>query len=125
MPEPRGKKEESEVQIVREYKPKYPLEALDSFLFPNLLRDSNEVVISENITWLPLAEREVTRKMIEDIESKVQKSCKSVELVYQTASGNRWIFLKLNDDRRKNALRCMQSIYKRLYRKVGVQVERE
>ncbi len=70
------------MKSMREYEPRHPLEILDSFLYPNLLKDRSDTVISENITWLTSIETEDTKKMLEEIESKAQKNCKNVELAF-------------------------------------------
>jgi hypothetical protein len=106
---------------VREYEPKYPLEVLDTFLYPNLLKDSNNEVLSENITWFTLTKTQDLNKILKEIESKVKKSCQNAEVAYCDSSGNRWIFLILNGNQSENKLRRMQTVYKKLYRSMSVQ----
>jgi hypothetical protein len=104
---------------MREYEPKHPLEVLDTFLYPNLLKDSDNKVFSENITWFTLANTHDLNKILEEIESKVKKSCQNAEIAYCDSSGNRWIFLILNGNKSENKLRRMQTIYKKLYRRMN------
>jgi hypothetical protein len=108
---------------MREYEPKHPLEVLDTFLYPNLLKDSRGEVFSENITWFTLYKTHGLNKILEDMESKVRKSCQNVEIAYCDSSGNRWIFLVLNGNESENKLRRMQTIYKKLYRKMNAQMQ--
>ncbi len=60
-------------------------------------------------------------KTIEEIESKIKKSCKNVEIAYKIQSGNRWIFLFLNGKQNEKSLSQMQAIYRKLYRKFNIQ----
>ena len=107
---------------MREYEPKYPLEVLDTLLYPNLLKDSNGKVLSENITWLTLTKTPDLNKILKEIESKVKKNCQNAEIAYCDSSGNRWIFLILNGNQSENKLRRMQAVYKKLYRRMSLQM---
>jgi len=104
---------------MREYEPKYPLEVLDTFLYPNLLKDSNNKVLSQNITWFTSTETRAVTKILGEIESKVKKNCKDAEVAYHDISGNRWIFLILNGNQSRRNLGQMQAVYKKLYRKMS------
>ena len=106
---------------MREYEPKYPLEALDKVYYPNLLRDSNNVVMSENITSLVLAEKTCAKKVSTEIELRVRESCGNAEVAYHDSSGNRWIFLVLNKNQSEPILRRMQKVYTKLYKKMNKQ----
>jgi hypothetical protein len=81
---------------MREYEWKYPLEVLDTFLYPNLHKDGNNRVISENITWFTLCRKNGTDRTLMEMESETKKDCPNAELAYFDLSGNRWIFLILN-----------------------------
>ncbi len=105
---------------MHEYESKYPLEILDSFLYPNLLRDSNNRVITENITWFAPTKTQGSNGTLEEIELKIKKSCRDIELAYHDCCGNRWIFLILNGAPSEVNLRRLQKIYKKLYRKMSV-----
>ncbi len=107
---------------MREYKPKCPLEVLDTFYYPNLLKDSNNEIISENITWIILHETEDPKKLVEEIETKARKVWNKIEIGYHDSSGNRWIFLILNGKQNANNLRRMQTVYKKLYRRIGEKI---
>lgn len=108
---------------MREYEPKYPLAVLDKILYPNLLIDSNNVVLSENITYFVLPEKLDEIKILEEIESKVRKDCRNAEVVYHDSPGNRWIFLVLNKNQSEPVLRRMQAVYKKLYGKISAQIQ--
>jgi hypothetical protein len=98
------------------------LEVLDTFLYPDLLKDGNNTVLSENITWFRSAETQGLNKTLEEIESKVEKSCQNAEIAYHDSSGNRWIFSVLNGDQSENNLGRMQAVSKKLYRKMSAQM---
>jgi hypothetical protein len=104
---------------MREYEPKYPLEVLDTFLYPNLLKDGNNKVLSENITWFTSTKTQGLNKILKEMESKVKKSCQNAEIAYHDSSGNRRIFLILNGNQSENKLRRMQTVYKKLYRRMS------
>lgn len=104
---------------MREYEPKHPLDVLDTFLYPNLLKDSDNNVFSENITWFILCKTHDLNKILNDLESKVKKICKNLEVAYNDTSGNRWIFLILNGEKSENKLKRMQTVYKKLYRRMS------
>jgi len=106
-------------RFIREYEPKHPLNVLDTFLYPNLLKDSDNKVFSENITWFILCKTQGLNKILNDLESKVKKLCKNIEIAYHDTSGNRWIFLILNGNKSENKLRLMQKVYKKLYRRMS------
>jgi hypothetical protein len=103
---------------MREYEPEYPLEALDRLYYPNLFRDSNDVVLSENITFFVLRKSAGLNKILEEIESKVRKGCSNTEVAYRDFSGNRWIFLVLNKKPSQPTLRRMQTVYTKLSKKM-------
>ena len=90
---------------MREYEPRYPLERLDTFFYPNLLKDGNNKVISENITWFTLHRTQDLDKILKEIESKVKQNCQNAEIAYYDSFGNRWIFLILNDNQSENKLK--------------------
>jgi hypothetical protein len=102
---------------MREYKPQCPLEVLDTFYYPNLLKDSNNEVMSENIAYFVLHETEDLKELLEGIESQARKLLKKIEIGYHDSSGNRWIFLILNGKQNENNLRSMQAVYRKLYRR--------
>ncbi len=106
---------------MRQYESKYPLEVLDTILYPNLLRDDNKVILSENITWFVSEEKQDVDGMMKEIESIVQKSCRSAEIAYRDSPGNRWIFLVLNGNQDESNLRRMQTVYTKLYGKMSAQ----
>jgi hypothetical protein len=106
---------------MREYEPKYPLEVLDRLYYPNLLRDRNNVVLSENITYF--ASTADANKVLEIIESRVRKNCRNAEVAYYDSSGNRWIFLVLNKHPSQPVLRRMQAVYEALCKKDSKQMQ--
>ena len=108
---------------MRAYEPKHPLEVLDIFLYPNLLTDCDGNVISENIVGLTLHRTHGINEILEDLESKVKKSCQNAEIAYYDFSGNRWIFLILNGNKSESKLRQMQTVYKKIYRKMNTQMQ--
>ena len=103
---------------MREYEPKYPLEVLDRLYYPNLFRDSNDVVLSQNITFFVLREKADANNIIKEIELKVRKNCSNAEVAYRDFSGNRWIFLVLNKKPSQPILRRMQAAYTKLCKKM-------
>ncbi len=107
---------------MREYEPKYPLEVLDRVYYPNLLIDSNNVVLSENITYFISTEKLEENKILKEIESRVRKDCRIAEVAYHDFSGNRWIFLVLNKNQSEPVLRRMQAVYKKLYGRINTQL---
>ena len=110
---------------MREYEPKYPLEALDRVYYPNLLRDSNNIVMSENITSLVPAEKTNAKKVSTEIELRVRENCSNAEVAYHDSSGNRWIFLILKRNQSEPVLRRMQKIYAKLNKKMNKQYIKE
>jgi hypothetical protein len=108
---------------MREYEPKYPLEVLDRVYYPNLLKDSNNVVLSENITYFVSTEKLEENKILKEIESRVRQDCRNAEVAYHDSSGNRWIFLVLNKNQNEPILRRMQAVYKKLYGKISTQIQ--
>lgn len=107
---------------MREYEHRYPLEALDTHFYPNLYRDENGNVISENVTWFTLrramfdpAVKERQDKMLAEMEVEIKKYCPNAELAYHDASGNRWMFLIFNGSPSKDELRQMQKAYSEVY----------
>jgi len=108
---------------MREYEPKHPLEVLDTFLYPNLLKDSCNEVFSENITWFTLHKIHDLNKILEDIELKVKKRCQNAEIAYHNSSGNRRIFLMMHGNKSENRLRRMQTVYKKLHRRMNAQMQ--
>jgi hypothetical protein len=107
---------------MREYEPKCPLEVMDTFYYPNLLKDSKNQIISENIAFFTLHETEDPKKLLEEIETKARKVWKKIEIGYHDSSGNRWVFLILNDRQNDNNLRHMQTVYRKLYRRIGAKI---
>jgi len=110
-------------KLMREYEPKHPLEVLDRLYYPNLLRDSNDVVLSENITFFVSRENPNANKILKEIELTVWKGCSNAEVAYHDFSGNRWIFLVLNKNPSQPILRRMQEVYKKLYKKMNAQTQ--
>lgn len=106
---------------MREYEPKYPLEFLDGLYYPNLLKDGNNVVLSENITFF--VSTVDAKKVLKEIESTVRKDCRNAEVAYNDISGNRWIFLVLNKNPSQPILRRMQVVYKKLCKKMSKQMQ--
>ncbi len=108
---------------MREYVPKYPLENLDRVYYPHLLRDSDNVVFSENITYFVLEELgEKETAELEEIESMVKKDCANVDVAYHDFSGNRWIFLVLDKNQMEPILRRMEAVYVKLRKKLNPQI---
>lgn len=109
-------KTNGKVYDMREYVPRYPLESLDRVYYPNLFRDSDNVVFSENLTYFisgNLGEKEVGR--LRELESMVKKYCVNVDLAYHDFSGNRWILLVLDKRQTVPILRRMQAVYTKLH----------
>jgi len=105
---------------MREYEPKHPLELIDRIYYPNLLKDSNNVVLSENITFF--VSTVDAHKVLEEIEYRVRKDCSNAEVAYHDSSGNRWVFLVLNKNQSQPILKRMQAVYTKLYRKMSAQM---
>ncbi len=108
---------------MREYVPKYPLESLEQVYYPNLLRDSDNVVFSENVTYF--VSENMHGKVVQElkeIESMVKKYCVNVDLAYHDFSGNRWIFLVLEKNQTEPILRRMQTLYSKLHKKLNLQM---
>lgn len=108
---------------MREYERKYPLEVLDNYLYPNLRRDGDGRVVSENITCFTLGEipldsvieGKILDRALNEMESKVKEYCSNAELAYQDSSGNRWVFLLSNRNPSKDDLKQMQRAYAEMY----------
>lgn len=104
---------------MREYECKYPLEVLNSHLYPNLRRDGRGIVISDNITSFRLevldSEKRVLDGVLREMESKAKEYCSNAELAFRDSSGNRWIFLLFNGESSKDELKQMQIAYEKIY----------
>jgi hypothetical protein len=107
------------VRFLRKYEPKHPLEVLDKLLYPNLLRDSNGVVLSENIAWYKSPQKPDENKILTEIEITTKKSRQNLEIAYHDSFGNRWIFLVLSVNQSEYNLRRIQTIYAKLYKRIN------
>ncbi len=106
---------------MRKYEPKYPLENLGGFYYPNLLKDSHNVVLSENITYFVSADLgQKDAVMLEEMEAIVKRDCANAYVAYHDSSGNRWIFLVLDKIQTEPVLKRMQEVYVKLYNKVNL-----
>jgi hypothetical protein len=76
-------------------------------------------VLSENITFFRLSKQQDLEKILMEMELKIKKVCKNVEIAYHDFSGNRWVFLVLNGNPTESKLRRMESTYKKLYRRMS------
>ena len=96
---------------------KHSLERIEN-IYPNLYRDKDGVVISESITWFTLENRKASEAIdgiLLQMEAKVKEYCPRAEIVYQDASGNRWVFLIFNGNPSKDELMQMQKAYEAVY----------
>lgn len=106
---------------MREYERKYPLSRVlikdesDVHYYPNLRKDENGNVISENITFFTLRKTEDLMQILMKMETEVKKYSQNLEIAYEDISGNRWIFIFLNNKQSRNELRAMQKAYENIY----------
>ena len=95
-----------------EYNLKYPLQVIDDYFFPNLRKDADEKIISENIACFKL--KDLDESIIVKIERKIKRWCQNLELAYNYVSGNCWFFLLFNGTPTKYDLKQMQRVYDRV-----------
>ena len=100
---------------MREYEPRYPFEFINRQYYPNLFKDSSNKVLSENITFFVLEEKNNANKVLGEMESTVRKNCRKAEVAYHDSFGNRGLFLVLNKNLNQPILRRMQAGYKKLH----------
>jgi hypothetical protein len=95
---------------------------IDDYHYEMLHKDGNGAVISENITFFTLGvvssetgDNDVTRSIMEEMESKAKQYCQKLEIAYVNSSGNRWVFLLFNGYPTKDELMQMKKAYQDLY----------